>query len=147
MENSMTMRFLALSGNESFARAVASAFFAQLDPTMAELADLKTAVSEAVTNCVVHAYGDDAPSNYITMAMTLKDNVATVVIEDTGRGIADVEQAKQPFFTSAPELERSGMGFSVMEAFMDSLTVESTVGKGTRVTMAKRVGGKNDERE
>ncbi|MGI6150673.1 MAG: anti-sigma F factor [Christensenellales bacterium] len=140
MENSMTLRFLALSRNESFARAVASAFFAQLDPTLAELADLKTAVSEAVTNCVVHAYGDDAPKNYITLTMTMTENEATVVIEDTGRGIEDIEKARLPFFTTAPGEERSGMGFSVMEAFMDSLIVESSLGKGTRVTMTKRVG-------
>ncbi len=140
MENSMTLRFLALSRNESFARAAASAFFTQLDPTMAELADLKTAVSEAVTNCVVHAYGDAAPSSFVSMAMTLSDHEATVVIEDTGRGIEDIEKARQPFFTTAPAEERSGMGFSVMEAFMDSLTVESSPGKGTRVTMTKRVG-------
>lgn len=140
MENSMTLRFLALSRNESFARAAASAFFTQLDPTMAELADLKTAVSEAVTNCVVHAYGDAAPNNYVSMSMMLSGNEATVVIEDTGRGIEDIEKARQPFFTTAPAEERSGMGFSVMEAFMDSLTVESSPGKGTRVTMTKRVG-------
>lgn len=141
MENSMTLRFLALSRNESFARAAASAFFAQLDPTMAELADLKTAVSEAVTNCVVHAYGDDAPKNYVTLTMTLTDDEATVIVEDTGCGIEDVEKARQPFFTTSPGEERSGMGFSVMEAFMDSLKVESAPGKGTRVIMTKRVGG------
>lgn len=140
MENSMTLRFLALSRNESFARAAASAFFTQLDPTMAELADLKTAVSEAVTNCVVHAYGDAAPGSFVSMSMTLSENEATVVIEDTGRGIEDVEMARQPFFTTAPAEERSGMGFSVMEAFMDSLIVESSPGKGTKVTMTKRVG-------
>jgi len=142
MENSMTLRFLALSRNESFARAVAGAFFAQLDPTMAEMADLKTAVSEAVTNCVVHAYGDDAPNRYVTLTMTLTGDTATVIVEDTGCGIEDVEKARQPFFTTAPGEERSGMGFSVMEAFMDALTVESAPGKGTKVIMTKRVGGR-----
>lgn len=140
MENFMTLRFLALSRNESFARAVASAFFAQLDPTMAEIADLRTAVSEAVTNCVVHAYGEEAPQNYVTMTMYLYEKEVKVVIEDTGRGIENIELARQPFFTIAKGEERSGMGFSVMETFMDSLNVESVLGKGTRVTMTKRVG-------
>lgn len=141
MENSMTLRFVALSRNESFARAAASAFFAQLDPTMAELADLKTAVSEAVTNSIVHAYGDDGPQNFVSLSMNLAENEATVIVEDTGRGIADVEQARQPFFTTVAGEERSGMGFSVMEAFMDTLAIESQPGKGTKVTMTKRVGG------
>ena len=134
--NEMTVRFSALSQNESFARVVASAFAAQLNPTLNEMADIKTAVSEAVTNAIVHGYGGG--TGEVELFMALDGQVVTVTVRDRGRGIEDVEAARQPFFTTAPDDERSGMGFSVMEAFMDELEVSSEVGSGTSVTMKKR---------
>ena len=121
MHNEMEVRFMSLSGNEGFARAAAAAFAAQMDPGIEELSDIRTAVSEAVTNAIIHGYDQ------------------TVIVSDSGCGIGDIELARKPFFTSKPELERSGMGFSVMEAFMDSVDVVSEVGKGTVVTMRKRI--------
>lgn len=135
--NEMTVRFSALSQNESFARVVASAFAAQLNPTLNEMADIKTAVSEAVTNAIVHGYGGG--TGEVELFMALDGQVVTVTVRDRGRGIEDVEAARQPFFTTAPDDERSGMGFSVMEAFMDELEVSSEVGSGTSVTMKKRI--------
>lgn len=135
--NEMTVRFSALSQNESFARVVASAFAAQLNPTLNEMADIKTAVSEAVTNAIVHGYGGG--TGEVELFMALDGQVVTVTVRDRGRGIEDVEAARQPFFTTAPDDERSGMGFSVMEAFMDELEVSSEVGNGTSVTMKKRI--------
>ena len=134
--NELKLTLPALSANESAARAIVGAFCAQLDPTVEELADLKCAVSEAVTNAIVHAYGGHGGPIYISVAL-FDDRSITVVIRDRGCGIADVAQARQPLFTTGADGERSGMGFSVMETFTDRLTVRSRIGVGTRVTMKK----------
>ena len=134
----MEVRFLSLSGNEGFARAAAAAFAAQMDPGIEELSDIRTAVSEAVTNAIIHGY-DQNRDCIVTMQMEIDGDNLTVIVSDSGCGIGDIELARKPFFTSKPELERSGMGFSVMEAFMDSVDVVSEVGKGTVVTMRKRI--------
>lgn len=138
MHNEMEVRFLSLSGNEGFARAAAAAFAAQMDPGIEELSDIRTAVSEAVTNAIIHGY-DQSRDRVVTMQMEIEDDALTVIVRDDGCGIGDIELARKPFYTSKPELERSGMGFSVMEAFMDSVQVDSVVGKGTTVTMRKRI--------
>ncbi|MBR4906042.1 MAG: anti-sigma F factor [Clostridia bacterium] len=138
MHNEMEVRFLSLSGNEGFARAAAAAFAAQMDPGIEELSDIRTAVSEAVTNAIIHGY-DQNRDCIVTMQMEIDGDNLTVIVSDSGCGIGDIELARKPFFTSKPELERSGMGFSVMEAFMDSVDVVSEVGKGTVVTMRKRI--------
>ncbi len=131
------------SANESFARVTVSAFVARFDPTVEELNDIKTAVSEAVTNCIVHAYRDTIGKIYITV--TADDLNIKVKIRDYGCGIEDVEKAKQPLFTTGGE-ERAGLGFAVMESFCDKMRVRSTVGKGTTVTLMKRLKVKNDKR-
>ena len=138
MHNEMEVRFLSLSGNESFARAAAAAFAAQMNPGIEELSDIRTAVSEAVTNAIIHGY-DQNRECVVTMQMEIEDDNLTVIVKDDGCGIDDIELARKPFFTSKPELERSGMGFSVMEAFMDAVDVQSELGKGTVVTMRKRI--------
>lgn len=138
MRNTMELKIEALSVNEGFARAVAGAFAARLDPTIEELNDIKTAVSEAVTNAVVHAYPRGAGE--VLMRGEIEGQEVTFEIADRGRGIADTEEAMQPFFTTLPGEERSGMGFTVMQTFMDELKVISEKGKGTRVIMRKRVG-------
>ena len=135
--NEMNLNFLSCSANESFARAAVAAFVSQLDPTMDELADIKTAVSEAVTNCIVHAYRDTIGMIYIT-AKYDDHGTLQIKIRDKGCGIADVEQAMQPLFTTAGE-ERAGLGFAVMESFMDKLRVTSKLGSGTTVTMQKNL--------
>jgi stage II sporulation protein AB (anti-sigma F factor) len=137
-KNEMTLDFESKSQNESFARTVVAAFAAQLDPTIEELADIKTAVSEAVTNSIIHGYADNI--GIIRMHCTIEGNELTVEVIDKGVGIENIEKAMEPLYTTRPELERSGMGFSFMEAFMDELIVESAVGKGTTVIMKKRVG-------
>ncbi|MBR7095775.1 MAG: anti-sigma F factor [Clostridia bacterium] len=134
--NEMKLTLPALSANEGAARAIVGAFCAQLDPTVEELSDLKCAVSEAVTNAIVHAYHGMGGLIYISVAL-FEDRSITVVIRDRGCGIADVAQARQPLFTTGADGERSGMGFSVMETFTDCLTVRSRIGVGTRVTMKK----------
>lgn len=136
--NEMLLEFESRSQNESFARTVVAAFAAQLDPTIEELADIKTAVSEAVTNSIIHGYVDHV--GIIEMRCIICDNEIEVKISDKGIGIENIVKAMEPLYTTRPELERSGMGFSFMEAFMDDLTVESVVGKGTTVRMTKRVG-------
>ena len=138
MHNEMEVRFLSLSGNEGFARAAAAAFAAQMNPGIEELSDIRTAVSEAVTNAIIHGY-DQSPDRVVTMQMEINNDDLTVIVRDEGCGIGDIALARKPFFTSKPELERSGMGFSVMEAFMDSVDVESKVGVGTVITMRKRI--------
>ena len=136
-DNYIKIEFPSRSVNEGFARAAAAAFAAQLDPTMEELGDIKTAVSEAVTNCIVHAYPDELGK--ITMRLRiLAGGELEISIKDTGRGIEDVARAREPLFTTGGE-ERSGMGFTIMESFMDKVTVRSAPGKGTRVTMRRRV--------
>lgn len=133
--NEMTLNILSRSSNESFARAAVAAFVAQLDPTIDELADIKTAVSEAVTNCIVHAYKDAIGVIYIS-AKIFENGKIIIRIRDKGCGIADIEQAMEPMFTTAGG-ERAGLGFAVMESFMDRLRVTSRVGRGTSVTMEK----------
>ncbi len=135
--NEMFLVFDSDSKNESFARTVVAAFVSQLDPTMEEIADIKTAVSEAVTNCIIHGY--DNQEGKIEMGCKIHDDIIEIVITDKGVGIEDVEQAMEPLYTSRPELERSGMGFSFMEAFMDKLEVVSEVGEGTTVKMEKAI--------
>ena len=137
-KNEMQLEFESRSQNESFARTVVAAFAAQLDPTIEELADIKTAVSEAVTNSIIHGYSDGI--GIIKMRCIISDNELTVIISDQGVGIENIEKAMEPLYTTRPELERSGMGFSFMEAFMDELQVDSTFGRGTTVTMRKRIG-------
>lgn len=137
MENWMKLELEAKSENESFARVAAASFFTVLDPTLEEIADIKTAVSEAVTNSIIHGYQGKGGS--IWMECSYEDDMITIVIEDKGVGIEDVEQARQPLFTTKPEEERSGMGFVFMEVFMDELEVESEPGKGTKITMRKKV--------
>ena len=136
-DNYMILEFPSKSCNEAFARSAVACFAAQMDPTLEELGDIRTAVSEAVTNCIVHAYPQKI--GIITLrCRILKDNVLDIVIKDKGIGIPDVEKARRPSFTTGGA-ERSGMGFTIMESFMDKLTVKSTPGKGTVVSMRKRI--------
>lgn len=137
-KNEMTLVFESRSQNESFARTVVAAFAAQLDPTIEELADIKTAVSEAVTNCIIHGYSDCL--GLVKLHCIISEGELTVEVYDEGVGIDNIEKAMEPLYTSRPELERSGMGFSFMEAFMDELEVESESGKGTMIRMKKKVG-------
>ena len=132
-----TVTFTSRSANEGFARAAAACFAARLDPTLDEIADIKTAVSEAVTNAIVHAY-PDCLGRVVMRLRLYENNELEVRVKDFGVGIADVEQARTPLFTTGNE-ERSGMGFTIMESFMDNLKVRSAVGKGTTVTMRKRI--------
>jgi len=136
--NEMTLEFESKSQNESFARTVVAAFATQLDPTIEELADIKTAVSEAVTNSIIHGYTDSIGT--ITMHCIIIGNELVVEVRDMGAGIENIEKAMEPLYTTRPELERSGMGFSFMEAFMDNLEVESEIGSGTLVRMSKKIG-------
>ena len=136
--NQMELKFLSVPENEGFARVAVSAFAVQLNPTLDVLADIKTAVSEAVTNAIVHGYENETGTVKITAALR-DDGMLEVSIADKGKGIDDVPQAMQPFFTTQPEKERSGMGFSVMQTFMDGVTVESAPGQGTTVRMMKRL--------
>ena len=135
--NEAALEFLSRSSNESFARSAAACFAAQLDPTLNELEDIKTAVSEAVTNAIVHGY-PDAIGKITLKLRVLPGNVLELTVKDKGRGIPDVEQARQPMFTTGGE-ERSGMGFTIMESFMDQLTVRSVPGRGTTVVMKKKL--------
>ena len=136
-ENEMKLEFLSKSNNEAFARITVAAFASQLDPTIEELADIKTAVSEAVTNCIIHGYEDK--EGIIKIICKLFANSIYIEISDTGKGIENIEVAKQPLYTSKPNLERSGMGFTIMESLMDEVKVESIVGLGTKVTMKKLI--------
>ena len=136
-ENHMTLEFPSKSINEGFARAAVACFASQLDPTLEELGDIKTAVSEAVTNCIVHAYPNDIGTISIRCRI-LKDSVLDIVIKDRGVGIQDLEQAMRPMFTTGGA-ERSGMGFTIMESFMTTISVSSVPGKGTSVHMRRRL--------
>ena len=136
-DNYMILEFPSKSANEGFARSAVACFAAQLDPTLEELGDIRTAVSEAVTNCIVHAYPDKL-GNITLRCRILKDNVLDIVVKDKGVGIADVEQAKRPSFTTGGS-ERSGMGFTIMESFMTNLEVSSVPDKGTTVHMRRRI--------
>ncbi|MEW8972644.1 MAG: anti-sigma F factor [Tissierellaceae bacterium] len=142
-KNYMKLEFTSKSNNESFSRVVVAAFAAQLDPTLEELSDIKTAVSEAVTNSIIHGY--EYGEGLITIECTIEESEIEIRVSDNGKGIGDLEEAMEPFFTSKPNLERSGMGFTVMETFMDSLIVESIEGKGTVVKMTKRIKNLPDE--
>lgn len=136
-KNNMRIEFPPCADNERFARTVASAFVLELDPTIDELSEIKTAVSEAVTNAIIHGY--DKKDGSVTMEGSIMDGVVEFIISDDGVGIPDIRRAREPLFTGKPEMERSGMGFTIMETFMDSVEVESEVGKGTRITMTKRL--------
>lgn len=136
--NEMELRFDSRSANEGFARVAVASFLTQLNPTVEEVADVKTAVSEAVTNAIIHGYENEVHKVYIRCR--IEDNIFTVEVRDKGKGIENVEEAMQPMYTTKPEEDRSGMGFSFMEAFMDSLEVDSEPGKGTRVKMKKAIG-------
>lgn len=133
--NEMKLELLSKSANEAFARVVAAAFVSQLDPTLEELADIKTAVSEAVTNAIIHGY--ENKTGIIIMKCKLYNNSVEIEITDDGKGIEDIELARQPLYTSKPEMERSGMGFTVMENFMDKVEIKSQLGHGTSVKMVK----------
>ena len=140
MENYMKLEFSALAENEAFARTAAAAFVIPLDPTVEELTEIKTAVSEAVSNCIIHGYGSGDDSPRVTMECALdKRGKLTIKVEDNGVGIEDVKKAMEPLFTTGDEEERSGMGFTVMESFMDKLMVVSERGKGTTVIMTKQL--------
>lgn len=141
MVNQVKFTFLSRSVNESFARAALAAFLAQADPTVPQLADIKTAVSEAVTNCIVHAYPDAVGQVTLTAAL-YENGLVRITVTDRGVGIADVDKAMEPLFTTGNPDERAGLGFAVMQSFMDKVKVSSTPGRGTRVTMAKRLEAK-----
>lgn len=146
--NEMRLEFAAVSDNEAFARMAVSAFIAPLNPTLEELSDVKTAVSEAVTNAIIHGYGNrGCVTDRVKMNCELKGSVLEVEIIDRGVGIEDVSRAMQPLFTTRPEWERSGMGFAFMEAFMDEMQVKSEVGAGTKVIMTKKIGVREEENQ
>jgi len=138
MKNEMNLQFSALSQNESFARVTVAAFIAQLDPTMDELTEIKTVVSEAVTNSIIHGYEHD-PNGIVYIHVSIEDSLIDMTIKDVGLGIVDVEEARQPLFTTKPDLERSGMGFTIMENFMDEVEVHSQPGRGTEVRLRKHL--------
>ena len=142
MKNEMTLAFDSISENEAFARVAVAAFVTQLNPTLEEVADIKTAVSEAVTNAIIHGYSDE--KEQVELICDRTGNQLVVSVVDHGVGIANLEEAMQPFYTSKPNLERSGMGFSFMEAFMDKIEVVSRPGEGTKVVMWKYIPGKGD---
>ncbi len=137
--NQMRLSFPSKSRNEAFARSAVSSFVTSLDPTLNELNDLKTAVSEAVTNCIVHGYRRQSGTIYI-YASVKEDNTVTVKIRDKGVGIEDISKAMEPLFTTSPGEERAGLGFAVMQSFCDRVKVSSQVGRGTTVTLIKRIG-------
>lgn len=140
-ENEMRLEFRAISENEAFGRMAVIAFITQMNPTVEEISDIKTAVSEAVTNAVIHAYeGMEDRDNKVYISCSVNEDILEVEIRDYGVGIADIGQAMEPLFTTKPEQDRSGMGFSFMEAFMDDLEVTSEVGAGTCVKMIKKLG-------
>lgn len=138
VKNEMSLSFPSKSCNESFARSAVAAFVMNLDPTISQLSDIKTAVSEAVTNCIVHGYRRSSGTIYIKGRIT-DDNKVTLKIRDKGCGIEDVKKAMEPLYTSAPEEERAGLGFAVMQSFCDKVRVKSVVGKGTTVTLEKMI--------
>ncbi len=140
-ENTVKISFEARSANEAFARSVAAAFIAQCDPTVAQIADVKTAVSEAVTNCIVHAYPDSMGTVQMTLAL-YPERTVKIIVQDKGVGIRNVGQAMQPLFTTGNPEERSGLGFSVMQSFMDQVKVRSREGVGTKVCMTKQLANR-----
>ncbi len=144
-KNEMKLEFVSKSANEAFARITVAAFASQLDPSLEELADIKTAVSEAVTNSIVHGY--DKSQGVVKIIAKLKDNEVIIEVSDKGKGIENVDAAKEPLYTTKPNLERSGMGFTIMESFMDKLEVQSIVGLGTKVTMCKKIKPRKESEE
>ncbi|MPQ42266.1 anti-sigma F factor [Clostridium tarantellae] len=138
VDNNMKLEFLAKSQNEGFARVGVAAFVSQLDPTLDELTDIKTAVSEAVTNAIIHGYNNDE-SKSVKIETTIDSGNVTIIVEDEGNGIENIDQAREPLYTSRPDLERSGMGFTVMETFMDLVQVISKKGSGTKIIMQKKL--------
>jgi stage II sporulation protein AB (anti-sigma F factor) len=136
MNNEMTLSFVAIEENEALARMAMTCFITPLDPTIEEISEFKTIVSEAVTNAIIHGYEMDGTS-LVTLHAIIQDNKVTMTVRDEGMGIFDVDQAREPMFTTRPFMERSGMGFTIMESFADSLSVESVVGNGTVVTFEK----------
>ena len=136
-DNEMKLEFISKSSNEAFARIAVAAFVSQLDPTIEEISDIKTAVSEAVTNSIIHGYENTI--GIIKLHCMIKDREVIIEISDTGIGIEDINIAKEPLYTSKPNLERSGMGFTIMQSFMDELNVESVINLGTKITMKKRI--------
>ena len=153
-ENEMKLEFVSKSANEAFARITVAAFAAQLDPTIEELADIKTAVSEAVTNSIIHGY--DKKQGIVKVfarlkakyrCYILKEKEIIIEISDKGKGIENIDIAKEPLYTTKPNLERSGMGFTIMESFMDKVEIESVVGLGTKVTMSKKIKDKSENQE
>jgi stage II sporulation protein AB (anti-sigma F factor) len=142
-DNEMKLEFISKSSNEAFARITVAAFVSQLDPKLEEMADIKTAVSEAVTNCIIHGY--ENKQGIVKIYAKIDGNKITIEISDKGKGINDIDAAKEPLFTTKPNLERSGMGFTIMESFMDTLKVESILGLGTKVTMTKTINNTEEE--
>lgn len=144
-DNEMNLEFLSKSANEAFARITVAAFASQLDPSIEELADIKTAVSEAVTNCIIHGYENKI--GIVKVHAKLYENKIVIEISDNGKGIENVEIAKEPLYTTKPNLERSGMGFTIMESFMDTIDIESIVGLGTKITMSKKIKKQEESTE
>ncbi|MBS5857944.1 MAG: anti-sigma F factor [Clostridia bacterium] len=142
-DNEMKIEFISKSANEAFARISVAAFASQLDPTIEELADIKTAVSEAVTNSIIHGY--ERKQGIVKVFARLRENEIIIEISDKGKGIENIDIAKEPLYTTKPNLERSGMGFTIMESFMDSVEIESVVGLGTKITMTKKIKNKVEE--
>lgn len=136
-ENEARVFFSAKSENESFARLFTAGFLAQLDPTISEITDVKTAVSEAVTNAIIHGY--EMQEGIVELFCAYKEQIIYIEVADQGKGISDIAQAREPLYTSKPEMERSGMGFTIMETFMENVRIESEIGKGTRVFMEKNL--------
>ena len=138
MNNIMEVKFSAISENESLARVIVASFAAKLDPTVDELVDIKTAVSEAVTNAIIHGYEEDS-SKFVFLRCEIEGNTIKIIVEDEGYGIENVEKAMEPLYTSKPELDRSGMGFTVMKSFMDDVELSSVKDNGTRIEMTKKI--------
>jgi len=145
LNNEMKLEFISKSSNEAFARITVAAFAAQLDPTIEELADIKTAVSEAVTNAIIHGY--EEKKGIVKIRCQIINDELIIEISDNGQGIENIDLAKQPLYTTKPNLERSGMGFTIMESFMDEIEIESIVGMGTKVTMKKKIKNSNEIEE
>lgn len=145
MKQEMKLEIDSLPSNEAFARVVVAAFLTRLNPTMEEVADIKTAISEAVTNSIIHGYQNEV--HKIEIEAMIEENTLTVSIQDFGVGIKDVKKAMEPLYTTRRDLERSGMGFVFMEAFMDTIKVESKVGEGTKVTMTKKIGRRYEKQD
>lgn len=142
-DNEMKIEFLSKSSNEAFARISVAAFVAQLDPTLEEIADIKTSVSEAVTNSIIHGYEEQLGT--VKLSCKIRDNEIIIEVSDSGKGIENIEIAKQPLYTTKANLERAGMGFTIMESFMDDVEVESALGIGTKITMRKKIKNTNKE--